>query len=500
MLPLLALPWAAAGSPQPNACTAAKRKAAGKDVRSQLQCHARASKSGGAADPDCLARAVAKLAAAFSKVDFSSVGPCAGTAAGAEPVIDACVAQIVGDTPDAGGCSAIKRTVAGKKALGKLVCQARSAAFVPACLAHAEARFSASFARAGQCAGTTAAVESDVDILCVAPIVTPPTTTSTSTTSTSTTSTTTSSSTSTTNTLPSGTDCCGAERIVLRSGPGTFKIGGFFPFPFPANATLTIDTGTPDATCRHDVVIPAGGFNLPPFCLPAVSYTAQFTANGCESGVADGAGVLWDGRSVLHGGAPETTVSKSADSSDGTCDLGADTCSNRDLNAIGNIDTTFGPGGDAGKVSTRFDMPAHFRMWQDYAGCPGDGTYNPAYGDTLIEEFDIMLGLTTGTASGQFADQNGDGCALPSGSGGFGPPSPQCGAGLLGPCSVTGTEALGPCCLGGQSATLVAVGISFSNGFPLYDLGLTMSVPVTVQSCEVPAGGSCVVTTDTCEM
>lgn len=447
-------------------------------------------------DPDCLARAAAKLGPAFAKANFANGGSCPGTAATTAPVIDACVAQIVGDTPDTGGCSAIKRTAAGKKVLGKLVCQAKGPGLLPACLVHAEAKFAASFGRAGQCAGTAAAVETDVDTLCVDPIVALATTTSTSTTST-----TTSSSTSTTNTLPPCCDCCGPERIVLRSGggPGTLKLGGFFPYPFPPNATLTIDTGAPDATCRHDVVIPAGGLDIPAFCTEP-TFTVKITANGCASGGTDGAGALWDGRAVLHGGAPQTNVSGSFDSSDGTCDVGADICNNRDLNLLGNVDTTVGPGGDASKVSTRFDIPAHLRIWQESSGCPGNGTYNPAEGDTLVTEFDFLWSLTTGVASGQFADQNGDACELPAGSAGFGPPSPQCAAGPKGPCSATGSEALGPCCLGGQSATLVAVGASFSNGFPLYDLGLVASVPFTVQSCEAPAGGSCVVTTDTCEM
>jgi len=42
------------------------------------------------------------------------------------------------------------------------------------------------------------------------------------------------------------------------------------------------------------------------------------------------------------------------------------------------------------------------------------------------------------------------------------------------------------------------VGIGFSGGAPLYDLGFQSTIPTTVASCGVSAGGSCVLTTDPC--
>jgi hypothetical protein len=46
---------------------------------------------------------------------------------------------------------------------------------------------------------------------------------------------------------------------------------------------------------------------------------------------------------------------------------------NRDLNFLGDIDTTVSVGGANNKVASILDIPAHSRTWQDAAGCPGNG-------------------------------------------------------------------------------------------------------------------------------
>src|SRR5262249_52886610 len=81
--------------------------------------------------------------------------------------------------------------------------------------------------------------------------------TSTTTTSTSTTST-------TSTTLPcGGVGCCGPERISLVSTVGTLRVDNLAPFPVPMGVVTTMDTGPAlgaPTECRHDAVIPAGGF------------------------------------------------------------------------------------------------------------------------------------------------------------------------------------------------------------------------------------------------
>jgi hypothetical protein len=290
-------------------------------------------------------------------------------------------------------------------------------------------------------------------------------------------------------------------RIVTSSpGGGTLKVGGFQPFPFPPGVQVVIDAGAPDAQCKHDAVVPAGGFGVPPFCIPALQYTSQVTVNGCATGNGAGTGVVWDGHTAEHGGAPAANVSKAADSSDGVCDTSPATvvCANRDLNLNGDIDTTRTVGGDGTKVVTALDIPAHSRTWQDAAGCPGNGIYDPAEGDTLVTEFDFILSPTTEHATGAFVDKNADGCDLPLGSAGFGAPSAQCAAGAKGPCSATGVAAAGPCCVVGQLTTTATVGMAFSNSFPLYDLGFINVIPSSITECGTPGADTCTLPSDPC--
>jgi hypothetical protein len=173
-------------------------------------------------------------------------------------------------------------------------------------------------------------------------------------------------------------------------------------------------------------------------------------------------------------------------------------CANRDLNFLGDIDTTRSAGGDGTKVVTRLDLPAHSITWQDAAGCPGNGIYNPGEGDSLVTEFDFILSPTTGLATGAFVDKNADGCALPAGSAGFGAPSPQCAAGAAGPCTASGSEAAGPCCTVGQPTTVATAGMAFSNSFPLYDLGFINVIPSSVTACGTPGTDTCTLPNDPC--
>ena len=106
--------------------------------------------------------------------------------------------------------------------------------------------------------------------------------------------------------------------------------------------------------------------------------------------------------------------------------------------------------------------------------CPGSN-YNPADGDLVITEFDFVLRPATGTGTGRFVDKNANLCKR-AGSG-FSNPTPD------GPQSLTGTPAAGPCCVPGQLTTVVSVGIGFSGGAPLYDLGFKSIIPNSVTAC-----------------
>ena len=292
--------------------------------------------------------------------------------------------------------------------------------------------------------------------------VEPSTTTSTTleptTTSTIVTTTTSTSSTSTTLAL-----CCGPERITLTSTVGTLAVDNLAPFAFPSGVTTTLDTSAASggAECVHDVIVPGGGFSVPNFDIPALNYCSSVTPNGCESGTGQGAGRLWDGNGTP--GVALTDVTASADTADGVCDTtvvtqgtctgganngnpcvqppdcpggtctGASGCttapSGAGGNTLGDIDRTVvaSPGGG---VRSLIDIPVHSLTWSDSVcspaitpGCCPTSTYNPGDGDLVITEFDFVLRPSTGTATGLFADKNGNLCKR-AGSG-FSNPTPE---------------------------------------------------------------------------
>ena len=449
-------------------CASAKRRAAGKKVAASLGCYARAKRIGDTVDPNCLAAADAKFQAAFQKAGFA----CPGLAADVGPLADTMTTTLVADVPGAGACQGSSVKAVGKGAGQRLVCAAKEASKPDrfgACADKADAKLASALTKAGSCGQAPTIVtdlhDAELHI--------------------------------TRGASPS-VACCNPERITLQSGAGTLKLGGLLPFPYPAGVITVVDTAAADGGCRHDAVVPAGGFAMPAFCIPALFYTAQTVATGCTSGAGVGRGAVWDGNAGTNSGVPQAAVAKRADSSDGACDSGGGSCANRDLNTLGHVGTIWSTGGDPNQVSARLDVPVHMRVWQDAVGCPGNGFYNPAEGDTLILEFDTILSPTTATATGQFVDENADGCALPAGSSGFGAPSPQCAAGSNGPCGAAGSPARGPCCVVGQTETLAAAGIAFSNNAPLYDIGFITSSPNSVVSCGSPGADGCAIATGSC--
>jgi hypothetical protein len=296
-------------------------------------------------------------------------------------------------------------------------------------------------------------------------------------------STTTSVATATTTTTTLRTGCCGAEQIVSRGGTGSLTMGGSFPgFAFPAGATLTVNVGPPDETCRHEATVPRGGFGVPAFCITALSYTSDILFPGCDVGSADGRGTVWDGVAPTSGlFCPDAEVRKVADTRDGVCDEdgpppGVPCPGLGPANALGDVDQTVGDGVCelARGMHTQLDIPATIITWQDGDGtapfCPDeDGVYDPGE-DTLISMARLVLSPTTSTATASFLDKNADGCF-------------RQGLGPNGPIGVTGSPAEGPCCAVGQGSTLAFAGAVFSGGGPLYDYLYKGFVPMTVTAC-----------------
>lgn len=317
--------------------------------------------------------------------------------------------------------------------------------------------------------------------------------------------------------------CCPATRIVTNAGTGVLQVSTLAPFPFPAGVLTTVDAGAPNGCCRHDVTIPPGGFSVPVFCIPALGFTSQVTTLGCEEGTAEGNGHVWDasagGLEVCCADADVSRVGDTSQEPCGTlgagCTLPVDPGEAGD-DTDGNIDTTRGNGAcDPAGVHTQLDIPVHSLTWNDADGnCPDDdGVYSPGT-DTLVTDFNFILSPTTATSNADYTDLNGDGCSFE----GNGPDHVKhCSLNLTRPCAtnghctnpppndgtcvdgpLTGVPPAGPCCVVGQTTTVVASGIAFTGGAPLYDLIFANQVPATITSCGSPGSDTCTLNTNPC--
>ena len=294
----------------------------------------------------------------------------------------------------------------------------------------------------------------------------------------------------TTTTIPGG-GCCAAARIETTSSQGTLEVSTLPAFPFPPNVLTVIEAGAADAGCKHNGIVPAGGFSVPTFCIPALGFSSDVMPTGCEAGGADGAAMVWDAAAT----APDPDVVSVGDTSDpdgnncGTLGSGCTTAAGgAGGDTAGNVNTTRGGAPHSGgSVHTQVDIPVHSITWVDADGaCPdADGQFD-AGADTLITEFDFILSPTTGHTSATFTDLNGDACA----KAGNGPNSK----------SGDGTPATGPCCEVGQATTVAATATAFTGGAPLYDITFKSITPTTISACAAPSSAAtCTLTTDSCK-
>jgi hypothetical protein len=277
----------------------------------------------------------------------------------------------------------------------------------------------------------------------------------------------------------------------------------------------TVDVGPGDATCKHNATIPAGGFTVPVFCIPALGFTSLVEAQGCESGNADGNGTVWD----ADADCPDADISRVGDTSDpdgnscGTLSTGC-TITGAGVDTGGNINTTRGNGvcDTVPGVHTQLDIPVLSTTWNDVDGaCPDTDGHFDAGTDTLVTLFTFVLSPTTGSANADFSDLNGDACAFA----GNGPDhTKHCSNDLTKPCTLAnrdcgtgvtcvdgalvGIPPAGPCCVPGQQTTVVATGLAFTGGAPLYDLHFANSTPASISACSAVQQGTCTLTTNPC--
>jgi hypothetical protein len=448
---------AVAGGTPVQKCAAAKRKAAGKKEAGKMSCYSKAAAKNVAVDPNCLLKVEAKFSAAFAKAGVI----CGGTAPAAESAVDTCVSMLVGAIPGSDKCPAAKLKAAGKAAGAELSCWAKSvtkSGILAACIAKSDAKLTAALTKAGACTGDFPTLKPILDDDCALPLA------------------------------DSLSNCCSSQRIVTTTNAtGIMQVDSYATFAVPVPVSVTLDTGVADGACRHDAIVPTGGFTAPAVCITALGYTARLTPVGCAVGAADGKGTVWDG----NAGCPDANVDKVGDTHDGSCDstpIGS--CSTADVgnNSLGDVDTFRGDifcDAVHGLVS-QFDVPVQLQVWVDAAGCPGNGVYSAGEGDALVSTNQIILSPTTGFSTATFTDKNGDSCA-------------GAGAGPVAQGPYAGTPATGPCCTPGQATTFVATGLVFSGAAPLYDYSFNLTLPGSVTSCSAwPGPASCTLTADAC--
>jgi hypothetical protein len=498
--------WGQLGS----TCQGAKVKDAGRKAACLAGLRAKVVGAGVPLDPAKVAKCEAKVGAAYAKLEAKPGCNTYGDAGVIETKVDNFVDDLVAEL-DVGApnkCQGAKIKGAGKKAACLAGLQAKlistGTPLDPAKVARCEAKVGAVYAKLEatlgcNTSGDAGMIETKVDNF-VDDLVNEETQTCIG-------------------------SCCAATRITTSSAPGTLVVGTLAAFSFPAGIITTVEVGAADGTCKHAALVPSGGFSVPVFCLPALNFTSEVGAIGCEAGGNDGNGLVWDG-SVCSG--PDADVRSVGDTSDGSCNPAGQPCDTTAggaaNNTLGNIDTTIGDGTiDPPGAHVVLAIPVRSRTWVAAdASCPdSDGTYD-AGSDSLISEFDFILRPTTATASASFVDQNADGCSR--GAGAAGPNNTRsctndhtkpCSAnfdcvspGSCGPApgaapttsgALQGTPPPGPCCVTGQTQTAVSSGIAFSGGAPLFDLIFASSSPATITGCDPPSSsGSCTLTTNPC--
>ena len=267
----------------------------------------------------------------------------------------------------------------------------------------------------------------------------------------------------------------------------------------PANCTAA---GVPAQCCTGNHTGNCGccgsaGFTVPAFFIPTLNFCSRVDQRGC----GDGAFNSRNPQQVTNG---DNDVTKRADTSDpgADCIYGtADDPAAKPCNTTpgvgagadqkGKVTRTVGNGAaDANGIHARERIPLRSTTWTvaSSANCPPTATWAGPTTGAIVSGFNLILDGTTASATGQFQDMNGDGCAS-AGAGFLGTGV----AGTNGPFTVTGVP--GP--YAGGCSRVVAIGEVMPGAGPLYDLGFVSVTPfaaptqVATQSCSCSVTPGC---------
>jgi hypothetical protein len=253
----------------------------------------------------------------------------------------------------------------------------------------------------------------------------------------------------------------GEYRLTQRAD-GELRVAGFSPWVVPEGGTITLEVDEAESpACRHAVSVPfPGGLELPRFCVGGTNYMVQIAQTGC------GVGQVVSGD---RGGYSVTAVADTSDTS-GVCSTPGSMCrlgATPDTAVRVHVSVAEGGALCAAErpVEVLLTIPIRLLMWveSDYS-CVG--TFDPDE-DSLIVDSPMILDLTTGTATGSFADLDGDRCAI-TGSG----PAP--GFSRTGTCfdasARNDVDA---------SAVVVAAGAA-AVGTPIFDMTFALTMPASL--------------------
>ncbi len=162
----------------PGRCVVAKRKAMAKRIDADLRCAASAASRGGSVSPNCLAKAGAKMASAWTKAETKGGCPSTNTLPASVQRAERCAANlapaldVARATLPRSSCATIKLQASGRRLQDIVGCHGRALArglsVDAGCISKAETRFSATMGKGevrGDCftIGDTAAIARLID-------------------------------------------------------------------------------------------------------------------------------------------------------------------------------------------------------------------------------------------------------------------------------------------------------------------------------------------------
>ncbi len=263
----------------------------------------------------------------------------------------------------------------------------------------------------------------------------------------------------------------GGDYLLTQGAGGTYTVSTLPPFALPSGGTIVEEVhhaNSPD--CVHEVVVPAGGFKMPVFCVPGLSFSVAMTQTECGAGYLD------------SNGGSDFNVAETGDSTDssGTCPSVPSVCT-QGADSAQRVEVIVGDDAPdvctgSGTANELLSIPIQTVIWlhTPASPCPDPDGMPGGSGDAVIAQLSQTLDLTTDQSFSEWRDFDKDGCCL----NGAGPSA------TFNPCTTLTGAPVGSkgSCLdpSSGSVTLAATGTAASALPPFFDLTYSLSLPYVV--------------------